>query len=159
MVKTAPTNTKEIKMKLKSLTAAVLLASISLVSATTVMSQPNRNTNSRSPGFWQPKTQVNVNRPIAVILLNESGLPISYSLSPNPDRVLAPGSTTQVNVRIGNQARDIASINAYAAKELVYDYNVNPTNNAVMVRIRQSDSTFRADKAVYIDEEGRVYSF
>ncbi len=146
-------------MKLKNFTAAVLLTSLTLVSSTVVLSQPNRGNNSYAPGFWQPKAQVNRNRPTTVMLLNESGLRLSYSLSPYPDRTLPPGSTTQISIPSGTQIRDIASINIYADKELVYDYNADPTQNKVMVRIRQSDSKFRADKAVYIDEAGRVYSF
>jgi hypothetical protein len=124
-----------------------------------VLSQPNTTTNSYRQGYWQPKVQIDRNRPIRVMLLNESGLTVKYSLNPNPEQILAPGSTALINVKISNQARDIASINAYAAKELIYDYNVNSTDNLVTVRIRQSDGKFRADKSVYIDEEGRVYSF
>ncbi|MBD3562353.1 hypothetical protein H6S82_26455, partial [Planktothrix sp. FACHB-1355] len=75
----------------------------------------------------------------------------------NPERILAPSSATQFTIRAIDGIADIASINIYADNELLYDYNAN--NNVVMVRIRQSDSKFRADKAVYIDEEGRVYSF
>ena len=146
-------------MKLKTLTAAVLIASISLVSTTVVLSQPNRTSNSYAPGFWQPRGQVSRSRPITVMLLNDSGLPVSYSLSPYPDRSLSPGSTVQITIPSGTEVRDIASINIYASKELVYEYNSNPRENRVMVRVRQSDSKFRADKAVYIDEEGRVYSF
>lgn len=146
-------------MKLKTLTAAILIASISLVSATAVLSQPNRTRNSYAAGFWQPRGQVDRSRPITVMLLNDSGLPVSYSLSPYPDRSLSPGSTVQITIPKGSEVRDIASINIYASQELVYEYNSNPRENNVMVRIRRSDSKFRADKAVYIDEEGRVYSF
>ena len=150
---------KKLKMKLKTLTAAVLIASISLVSTTIVLSQPNRTSNSYAPGFWQPRGQVNRSRPITVTLLNDTVLPVSYSLSPNPDRTLSPGSTVQITIPSGSQVRDIASINIYASQELIYEYNSNPGENKVTVRIRQSDSKFRADKAVYIDEAGRVYSF
>lgn len=146
-------------MKLKNLTAAILMASISLVSTTAVLSQPNRTSNSYAPGFWQPRGQVNRSRPITVMLLNDTVLPVSYSLSPNPDRTLSAGSTVQITIPSGSAVRDIASINIYANQELAYEYNSNPTDNKVTVRIRQSDSKFRADKAVYIDEEGRVYSF
>lgn len=146
-------------MKLKNLTAAILMASISLVSTTAVLSQPNRTSNSYAPGFWQPRGQVNRSRPITVMLLNDTVLPVSYSLSPNPDRTLSAGNTVQITIPSGSAVRDIASINIYANQELAYEYNSNPTDNKVTVRIRQSDSKFRADKAVYIDEEGRVYSF
>lgn len=158
MVKTASTR-KEKKMKLRILAAGVLLAAIGLISTAPVFSQPNRTRNSYAPGFWQPRGQIDRSRPIAVMLLNDSGLPVSYSLTPNPDRTLSPGSTVQITIPSGNEVRDIASINIYASKELVYEYNSNPRENKVMVRIRQSDSRFRADKAVYIDEVGRVYAF
>ncbi|MBD3563496.1 hypothetical protein H6S82_32345, partial [Planktothrix sp. FACHB-1355] len=65
-------------MKLKTLTAAILLASITLVSSTAVLSQPNRRSNSYAPGFWQPKAQVNPKLPITVMLLNQSQLPVKY---------------------------------------------------------------------------------
>jgi hypothetical protein len=146
-------------MKRKILASVALLASLAVATPTVVFSQPNRRQNSFAPGFWQPKVQVNPSRPITVILLNQSGLPVSYSLTPAPDRVLPPGGTTNVNVRNIARVSDVANINIYAREELVYDYNANPRDNQVFVRIRQAGNLARADKAVYIDEEGRVYSF
>ena len=159
-------------MKLKTLTAAILIATLSLVSTTSVLSQPNRRANSFAPGFWQPKAEINPNRPILIRLLNQSGMPIRYGLSGGIERVLPAGSTTDVYVGISDRTRDIANLNIYAGDEVMFDYNVSNSNvvppntnaprinsNLLQVLIRSAGTTKRADKAVYIDETGRVYSF
>jgi hypothetical protein len=146
-------------MKGKILTAIALLTSITLATPTAVFSQPNKRPNSYAAGFWQPKAQVNPSRPITVMLLNQTGMPVNYSLSLERDRVLPPGGTTNINIGSISRISDIANINIYAADELIYDYNADRNSNLVMVRIRPAGSLTRSDKAVYIDEEGRVYSF
>jgi hypothetical protein len=146
-------------MKRKTLTIIALIASISAAIPTFVFAQPNKRSNSFTPGFWQPQAQVNPNRSITVILLNQADIPVSYSLTPEAERVLPVGGTANVSVRNISRISDIANINIYARDELVYDYNANPIDNQVFVRIRRAGRLARADKSVYIDEQGRVYSF
>ena len=146
-------------MKRQILTTIALVASIGAATPTVVFSQPNTRSNSFAPGFWQPQAQVNPNRPITVILLNQAEIPVSYSLTPAPETVLPPGGTANIGVRNITRISDIANINIYAGDELVYDYNANPIDNQVFVRIRRAGRLARADKSVYIDEQGRVYSF
>ena len=143
-------------MKLNILTQAALFTAISLVTPSISLSQPSSR-GERVPGFWQPRVDVNPNRPILVRLLNETELPVRYSLSPYPDRSLSPGLTADVPISISSKQADFANINIYSSEELIYDYNAD--NNIVTVRIRSVGKGPRADKAVYIDERGRVYSF
>jgi len=42
---------------------------------------------------------------------------------------------------------------------LKYDYSVDRQKNTVTIRITTSDGRTRQDRAVYIDEKGRIYSF
>lgn len=146
-------------MKGKILTTIALIASISAATPTIVFSQPNKRPNSYTPGYWQPQAQVNPNRPITVILLNQTDIPVSYSLTPAPESVLPAGGTANISVSNISRISEIANINIYARDELVYDYNANPLDNQVFVRIRKAGRLARADKSVYIDEQGRVYSF
>lgn len=147
-------------MKLKLLTALVLFGSIGLATPTAVFSQPKTGSNTYSSGYWQPQAQVNPNNNIKITLLNQSGLPIRYNLNPQPsDRELAPGATTDLYIRSISGTNAIANLNIYAPQELQYDYNTNPSTNQLFVRIRLAGNPANEDKAIYIDETGRVYSF
>ncbi len=147
-------------MKLKTLISSALLATISLITPIAVLSQPSP-TGTFMPGFWQPEAQVNPDRPVRFRLLNQAGVPVRYSVTPEPERVLAPGTVGEISTRLSNQTDDHLSINIYSAdaEALVYDYNAN--NNVVTVRIREAEpgAGSEIDRAVYIDEQGRVYSF
>lgn len=155
-------------MKLKALSTATLIATCCLLTPMVVYSQPS-STGSREPGFWQPEVNVDPNKPVTVIISNQTGLPLtynSYSSSLTGDRMLedrelpATG-TAQVNLGISSELADIASVNIYNANGavLLYDFNAQGNQVTVRVRLRLADSTEEPDLAVYIDENGRVYAF
>lgn len=151
-------------MKLKLLITAALFTAVNLLTPASVFSQPNRRTGSYAPGFWQPEGNIDPNLPVQFNLLNESGIPLKYGLNVGGkgegERLLPPGSTSDLFVRISNRTADIASINIYPVNGealLTFDYQV--TGNSVTVRIQSGPGKRNGDRAVYLDEEGRVYSF
>ncbi|MGE5660371.1 MAG: hypothetical protein ACM37W_27590 [Actinomycetota bacterium] len=147
-------------MKWKILTVAAVLATLSSGIPSAVFSQPAPN-NQYRPGFWQPEATVNPNREIKVQLLNQTGLALEYGKAEGYPRVLLPGEAKEVNIQISSRKGDIATIPINAPQGTVplkYEYHVK--DNVVMVRVRPTRADDpRQDRAVYIDETGRVYSF
>lgn len=151
-------------MKLRLLATAALFTAINLLTSTSVFSQPNRRTESYAPGFWQPEAKIDPNLPVQFQLLNESGIPLRYGLNVGGkgerERELPSGTTGDVFLRISNRTADIASINIYPVRgdaQLTFEYQV--TGNSVTVRIQAGPGKRNGDRSVYLDEEGRVYSF
>ena len=150
-------------MKLGILKTAVLLATISFYPHLPVLAQPSA-TGNYVPGFWQPQVAVNPNRPIQIMLLNQTGVPIVYTptvrAAVKGQNQLPPRGTAAINIGISDQSGDIANVLINSPKELDtlhYDFKRVGTNN-VVVRIRRAEAE-SIDRAVYIDERGRVYAF
>jgi hypothetical protein len=150
---------EKVKMKLRFLTALVVLTSITVTIPHAVFSQPRSGANTFSAGFWQPQAQVNPRQPIKVTLLNQSGYPVNYNVGRIAMGTLPPNGTTNVTTRSINQVSDIININIYAPQELAFDYSTDPRQNQLFVRIRLAANPADEDRSVYIDETGRVYSF
>ncbi|HLO52471.1 MAG TPA: hypothetical protein VK211_28995 [Kamptonema sp.] len=149
-----------IAMKLRILPAVALLLTLNASTPTAVFSQPASN-NQYQPGFWQPEGKVNPNSEIKVQLFNQTGYILEYGKAEGYPNSLSPGETRDVYIKISSRKGDIATIPINAPSGTVplrYEYRV--VNNVVIVRIvptRADDP--RQDRAVYIDETGRVYSF
>lgn len=147
-------------MKFKILTVGILSA-IALIQPSAVLSQPSPDGGPR-PGFWQPEVQVDLNRDITLILMNQTGLNLGYGDSEKGLSSLSPGETVRIIIRKGNRTGDIANIPInvqQGTNALTYQYNVDKTTNEVTVRINIGGGSAPLDRSVYIDEKGRVYSF
>ncbi|NJK73785.1 MAG: hypothetical protein HC942_06120 [Microcoleus sp. SU_5_6] len=148
-------------MKSRLLATAAILGAIAILAPHPASSQPATGGGPK-PGFWQPEAQVDNTRNITLRLLNETGLNLEYGQSGVGLSSLPVGGERNVIVRISNRTGDIANIPINVqggTTTLQYDYNVDPQKNIVTVRISTSDGRTRQDRAVYIDEKGRVYSF
>jgi hypothetical protein len=148
-------------VKSKLIATAALLAAIACLAPHPVSSQPATD-GGRKPGFWQPEAQVDNTRNITLRLLNETGFNLEYGQSGVALSSLPVGGERNVTVRLSNRTGDIANIPINVrggTTTLKYDYNVDPKKNTVTVRISTSDGRTRQDRAIYIDEKGRVYSF
>ena len=147
-------------MKFRILLAAALLATLNASTPTAVFSQPAPD-NRYQPGFWQPEGKVNPNSEIKVQLLNQTGYTLEYGKAEGYPSSLSPGETRDIYIKISSSKGDIATIPINApsgAVSLKYEYRV--VNNVVMVQIVETRGDDpRQDRAVYIDETGRVYSF
>jgi hypothetical protein len=148
-------------MKSRMIATAAILAAIGFLAPHPVLSQPATD-GGKKPGFWQPEAQVDNTRNITLRLLNETGLNLEYGQSGVGLSSLPVGTEKNVIVRVSNRTADIANIPINVkggSTTLKYDYNVDPQQNTLTIRITTSDGRTRQDRAVYIDEKGRVYSF
>lgn len=148
-------------MKPGIFTTAALALGISFSTIAPAPAQPS-NSGNYVPGYWQPFVAVNPRQAIRLMLVNQAGVPLVYSPTDGAfgrgGRV-APGATAVVDIGISNRTGDIANILINPPTEqttLHYDFAAK--GNIVMVRIRPAAGQ-RIDKAVYIDERGRVYAF
>jgi hypothetical protein len=158
----------ETRMKLRTFTTAALLASFSLITPTVVLAQPSV-TGDYETGYWQPEVTVSPELPIALIILNQTGLPLTYNSYSSSvtgetvldDQILPANSTARLNLGVSSQLADISSVNIYneAGAVLLYDFNAQGNQVTVRVRLRLEGSVEEPDLSVYIDERGRVYSF
>lgn len=142
-------------MKLiKLITATIVASSTLVVIPNPVWSQAGVGYR---PGHWQPEAKAeNPQEPIVLKLVNESGLAVTYNLDPGPERFLPAGNTTTLIVDLNSQADNYATVNIYNSDILGYEYNAE--GNVITVRITRGYPD-KDDKAVYITETGRVYSF
>lgn len=141
-------------MKLITLITAGFIASNLIIYPTVVLSQ---KAPSYAPGYWQPEAQIeDPKQPITVRLLNLTSIAISYTLTPEAERVLPSGRTTNIRVDLSSQPGNYATLNIYSESILNYDYNAE--GNVVTVRVKPGSESTNY-KAVYISPSGRVYSF
>lgn len=149
-------------MKLRLILAVASLVAIATGVQLPAGSQPS-STGQYQPGFWQPQAQVDLNRDLQILLLNQTGLNLEYGQTASTNIYTLPaGGTANVLIRMGTRTGDIANIPINVkdgTSALKYEYNVDPQSNIVTVRITAIKGTAPTDRAVYIDERGRVYSF
>lgn len=150
-------------MKRGILTSAAILANIGFYSHLQLLAQPAAIGN-YVPSVWQPQAAVNPKQPILLTLVNQTGLPLVYTptigTSVRGQSQLLPRKIAAINIGISPQTGDIANVLINSLKELDtlhYDFKQVGTNN-VVVRIRRAEAE-RIERAVYIDERGRVYAF
>ncbi|MBD2311412.1 hypothetical protein H6G20_07040 [Desertifilum sp. FACHB-1129] len=147
-------------MKFTAFTTATLLAVLGVGTPVSVLAQPSP-TGSYVPGYWQPEAQVSLNRPITVRILNQTGIPLEYGLSGVDVYTLGSNASVDVGVNLSNRPGNTATIAINAQRgtyALRYEYNVTD-NNVLQVRVIPGGGPQPLDRAVYIDETGRVYSF
>ncbi len=159
-------------MKLHAISAAALLATLSftfsLITPAVVLSQPS-DTGDFEPGYWQPEIRIDPDLPVSMTILNQTGLPLTYNYYSSSvtgetvleDQLLGANGSARVNLGVSSQLADISSVNIYNADGavLLYDFNAQGNQVSVRVRLRLADSVEEPDLAVYIDEQGRIYSF
>ena len=150
--------------------AATLLAIASTISAAPASAQPSGD-GGPSPGFWQPEDRnfVEVENSIQISLINNTGFAVNYEINQGEtEQLLAATSLNLTGLYINpNSTRDLDRninllINPPIERQnapLHFDVTIG-TNNIVSVTIRLRDNELETvDKAVYIDEKGRVYIF
>lgn len=153
-------------MKFRIIATAALLTALSVLTPSFVSSQPSED-GGYQPGFWQPAEDVNVNRPIDITLLNNTGIPLEYDTAEGPIRVLGVGE----RITLGsffidpNAENDISRtlnvlINApVELSEVELHFEIDSFRNNVTVAIRSARTGERIDRGFYLDEKGRIYLF
>lgn len=147
-------------MKSKLFTTVTLFALLGLGMPPIVLAQPS-STGGFVPGYWQPEAQVSLNQAITVRIFNQTGVPIEYGVGGVDVSTLAPNASADIGVRLNTRPGNTATIAINPQQgnfALRYEYNVTD-NNVLQVRVGPGGSTEPIDRAVYIDERGRVYSF
>jgi hypothetical protein len=146
--------------KYRILTLATLVATLSLGLSSLSIAQRFDKTSSPSDSNVQAK--VDPSQLITVRLRNKTNQTLVYALANDNSQRLAPGKTEEFLVRVGRQPGETSTIlintpdNTYP---LIYNFQVVP-KNILTVEI----SPTRADnpsqkRTIYIDEQGKVYSF
>ena len=150
--------------------AATILAIASTISTAPASAQPSWD-GRYAPGFWQPKARnfVEVENPIQISLINNTGFAVNYEINQEETKeLLAANSIDLTGLYINPySSRDLdRNINVFINPanerqnaQLHFDVKIGANNRAIVrIRRRYNDNETR-DKALYIDENGRIYIF
>lgn len=152
-------------MTQKRLIKAIFLATLSLTIPASLTAQ-NPPASTYQPGFWQPKARVDLNRPVAIKLINGTNMMLDYDLTsniePSPEQI-SPGNTAILK---GFALPAYILINPTDAKanpnasppNLKYDVEVSQ-NNEILVKIRKVDRDTPGDSTLNLNEAGAVYIY
>ena len=142
-------------MKLQRLTTPTLIVTLSLFTFDPIAAQPPAETY--QPGYWQPVARVDINRPLEITFVNQTGLVMEYALTTNeaPPRQLLPRNTAVLK-EIPVPAYILISPET-PLKNVKYETKV--TDNVVIVTIRQISDSLPGDTTLNIDETGAVYVY
>lgn len=152
-------------MKRLIIVTAAVVATV-LLNTTLGISQPSED-GGREPGFWQPETDVNVNLPVNITLLNNTGISLEYSLQDGGFRQISSGS----RVGLGNfllnptSASDSSrNLNVFinspvGSSEVPLHFEITSFGNDVTISVRRAMTGERIDRGIYTDEKGRIYAF
>ena len=149
-------------MKSKILTTAALLVTANLIISVPVLAQ-DPPARTYQPGFWQPVARVNINRPIAIKLINQTEVVLEYSLTTNeaPPRQLLPRNNAVLReiplpayVLINPTSSNLDSSRVY----LKYEVAVGD-DNLVTVKIRQISDDIPGNTTLNIQESGAIYLY
>jgi hypothetical protein len=152
-------------MKRLIIVTASIVATV-LLNSTLGISQPSP-TGGREPGFWQPETDVNVNLPINVTLLNNTDVSLEYSLQDGGFRQLGSGTGVGLgNFRLNPTSetdRD-RNLNVFinspvGSSDVPLHFEITSVGNDVRIAIRRAMTGERIDRGFYTDERGRIYAF
>lgn len=155
-------------MKRQIVVTATVLATL-LMSPMLGVSQPSP-TGAQEPGYWQPLATVNVNRPVTLTIINNTGIPLEYSARNSPiqrigagGRVVLGDYTINPNAQSDRERNLNVPINppveGYGQVLLHFDIDSTVRNNNVTVTVRPANPGQRIDRELYFDENGRVYVF
>ena len=142
-------------MIVKSLTMATLVSTILIPSASLNAQTPPAETY--QPGFWQPVARVDINRPIQLQFVNQTGQELEYALTTNqaPPRQLLPQS-----VAVLREIPIPANVLVNAKSPLTnLKYAVTVADNVVTVTIRQVNGETPGDNSLSINETGGIYIY
>lgn len=152
-------------MKRLIIVTASIVATV-LLNSTLGISQPSE-TGGREPGFWQPETDVNVNIPVNITLLNNSGISLEYSLQDGGFRQLSSGTRVGLGNFLLNPTSETdlnRNLNVFinspvGSTEVPLHFDITSVGNDVTVSVRRAMTGERIDRGIYTDERGRIYAF
>jgi len=108
------------------------------------------------------RATVDPHRPIVVQLANETDRLLDYAPANDQPRSLPPGATGQLFLKVGPRRGDTGSILINTpnwTNPLLYEFHVD-RDNVLRVSIRPTAADDpHQNRAIFIDERGRVYAF
>lgn len=153
-------------MKRRLIAMAAAIATAIAIVPHVAVSQPSP-TGSQEPGFWQPEGDVNINRPINVTLVNNTGIPIEYNLQDSNFQMLSSGGSTYlgsftINPEAGSDLN--RNLNVFINPPVDYtnvqlQFEIRSVGNDVTIGIKPASNFERIDRGFYLDERGRIYLF
>lgn len=148
---------------LNPLTLVVFLVSASAAISWPLVAQ-NPPASTYQPGFWQPAARVDLKRPIAIKLRNETDLTLNYDLTTNinkkPEQLAAGEEAALSELPIPaylliNPAPLTSDTSEFNLK---YEISVDE-NNVVLVKIRKVAPEIPGDSAFNLHETGAIYIY
>ncbi len=115
-----------------------------------------------SPSDSQVEATVDPHQFITVRLHNKTNQTLVYALANDNSQRLAPGKTGEFLVRVGRQPGETSTILINTPDytyPLIYNLRVIPKNTLTVEITPTSASNPAQERTIYIDEQGRVYSF
>ncbi|MEB3886164.1 hypothetical protein [Lyngbya sp. CCY1209] len=108
------------------------------------------------------RATVDPGRPIVVQLANETDRLLNYARANEPPRSLPPGATGQLFLKVNPRRGETGSIlinTPASTNPLTYEFHVD-RDNVLRVSIRPTAADDpHQNRAIFIDERGRVYAF
>ncbi|BAY28043.1 hypothetical protein NIES2100_78720 [Calothrix sp. NIES-2100] len=107
------------------------------------------------PGFWQPVARINPHKPLEVEVINQTNIPLQYSLTTDTAKTLLPGNMT--NISYISAPTDVLIYPSRQEASLKYD--VTKAGNTTIVKVRQIASDTPGDGSIAINRNGAVYVY
>ncbi|WP_041933147.1 hypothetical protein [Gloeothece verrucosa] len=152
---------------MKSLISVTLLATISLTLALKNVAQ-NPPAKTYQPGFWQPVARVEVKRPLAIQLVNETDIPLEYDFTTSydvPPQPIQPKQTVTLEEQFRlpaylliNPSSQSSTASGGTPFNLKFNVDVNK-DNVVTVKIVKVDSNTPGNTTFNIHETGAIYVY
>lgn len=148
---------------MKSLVVSLLLtsATITILPPSAIAQNPPAETF--QPGFWQPVARANVDKPVTVKLINESGLILDYAITSAEmtPGVIKVGETTTLEDMGGDtyivvypdsKNVDSSRINLFFTVDVTEE-------NLVNVKITRVEQGEKSHRAFNIQETGAIFLY
>jgi hypothetical protein len=113
------------------------------------------------PGFWQPVARVDLNRPVTLNLINETGLEIDYAITNiDPDPIPISANTTETLENINPELYIVVypTSNNPNSSRIALNYKVAVTeDNVINVRILKTDGEEGGgDRSINLQKTGAI---
>jgi hypothetical protein len=137
-------------------------ANLSLLPLESITAQ-NPPAETYQPGFWQPVARVDLNRPITVKLINESGLAVDYAITEiKMEPILIPEGETVTLENVQPSLYIVVYPNSKNPDSsriaLRYDVEVNE-DNVVKVKIKQTEDGTESHRSFNLQNTGAIYLY
>ncbi len=116
------------------------------------------------PGFWQPVARVELNRPITLNLINETGLEIDYAITNiDPDPIPVAANTTETLKNVNPELYIVVypTSNNPNSSRISLNFKVEVTeDNVINIRILKLEEEEReGDRSINLQKTGAIYIY